>query len=160
MKTIVSKLCARCKEEKQISEFYNEDLRVLGEGKYCRNCLLIALKISSSSNKIPKKSFSKNQHRYDKMRKTKATALREIVLENYGSKCGCCRESNYEFLAIDHVNGDGAKMRRNKEHPATGYSLYKWIIENNFPKIFRILCHNCNQSLGIYGYCPHEKTHI
>ena len=35
--------------------------------------------------------------------------------------------------------------------------LQKWIIENNFPKGFQILCHNCNVAKGLYGECPHEK---
>ena len=27
-----------------------------------------------------------------------------------------------------------------------------------FPKDkYRLLCHNCNQSMGWYGYCPHQK---
>ena len=35
--------------------------------------------------------------------------------------------------------------------------LLKWIIKNNFPKGFQILCHNCNSAKAVYGKCPHEK---
>jgi hypothetical protein len=31
------------------------------------------------------------------------------------------------------------------------------VIKENFPPEYRVLCHNCNQSHGWYGYCPHEK---
>ena len=30
------------------------------------------------------------------------------------------------------------------------------INSNSFPPGFRVLCHNCNQALGAYGYCPHK----
>jgi len=77
------------------------------------------------------------------------------VIKGYGGCCACCGEKEYYFLAIDHVNGDGGIMRRNKAHPE-GAIFYKWIIENNFPKEFQILCHNCNMAKGILGHCPHE----
>ena len=158
MDTIVTKICKRCEREKSIEEFYNEDLKVLGEGKYCRDCLLIKLKLSSASTKVPEKSFRNNKKRYGENSVAQAQILRKIVLAHYGNRCECCGESNYEFLAIDHINSDGGKMRRNKEHPIGGYSFYAWIIKNEFPNIFRVLCHNCNSSLGYYGYCPHKNN--
>lgn len=30
-----------------------------------------------------------------------------------------------------------------------------WLIHNRFPEGFRVLCFNCNNSLGMHGYCPH-----
>lgn len=67
-----------------------------------------------------------------------------------------CGENTYEFLAIDHVNGGGNQMRKNKVHP-DGYQFLKWLIEKGFPSDFQLLCHNCNMAKGILGYCPHEK---
>ena len=32
-----------------------------------------------------------------------------------------------------------------------------WAIKHNFPDELRLLCHNCNFSLGAYGYCPHSN---
>jgi len=74
-----------------------------------------------------------------------------LVLEKYGRICACCKEERYEFLAIDHINGGGIKHRKeiNKK------TLYGWLKANNFPKGFRVLCHNCNSALGYFGYCPH-----
>lgn len=65
--------------------------------------------------------------------------------------CACCGEKRFEFLAIDHIHGDGSKHRK-----LVGKNMVRWIINNNFPNMFMILCHNCNQSMGIYGYCPHR----
>ena len=76
------------------------------------------------------------------------------VLEYYGSRCKCCGESRNEFLCVDHLNGGGSKHRKELRGKS---SIFRYIIRNNYPKEFRVLCHNCNQSLGYYGYCPHKK---
>lgn len=68
--------------------------------------------------------------------------------------CACCGDGHYEFLCIDHVNGGGMVHRKE----VGGSGIYYWLISNNFPGGFRVLCHNCNLSLGFYGYCPHEKA--
>jgi len=66
--------------------------------------------------------------------------------------CDCCGESHLEFLAIDHIDGGGNKERKKvKEY------LPLILKRNNYPKGYRVLCHNCNMSLGFYGYCPHNK---
>ncbi len=75
------------------------------------------------------------------------------ALQHYGMKCACCGESRYEFLTIDHINGGG---RKHNAEIGQGH-LYRWLKKNNYPEGFRVLCHNCNQSLGLYGYCPHQK---
>lgn len=76
---------------------------------------------------------------------------------NNNPKCSCCGEVHLEFLAIDHINNDGAEHRR-KEKIKSGTMFFRWLYKNKYPQGFRVLCHNCNQSRGFYGYCPHEKT--
>jgi|SRR3990170_1736825 len=78
--------------------------------------------------------------------------IRSSVLLHYGWNCACCGEGRYEFLAIDHINGGGRKHEKERK-----ISLDDWIVKNNFPEGFRILCHNCNMSLGNYKYCPHNE---
>jgi len=78
--------------------------------------------------------------------------------------CRCCGEkSHIGFLALDHIAGR-KEMDSEPELVKLGYSsslvktaLLNWIIKNNFPKGFQILCHNCNMAKGFYGKCPHEK---
>ena len=69
--------------------------------------------------------------------------------------CQCCKEIAIEFLTIDHIRGGGRKHTREKG-VGGGYSLYRWLIKNNYPEGFRVLCMNCNFAYGKYGYCPHN----
>lgn len=84
--------------------------------------------------------------------KRRYTALREETLALYGGRCQCCGEVHPEFLAIDHVRGNGATER--KELTAERF-LTKLIQFGEPHEDYRLLCHNCNSSLGYYGYCPH-----
>lgn len=57
--------------------------------------------------------------------------------------CNDCGETIIEFLALDHIDNTGGKHRKLITNSA-GSNMYKWIIKNNYPLIFQVLCHNCN----------------
>jgi len=82
--------------------------------------------------------------------------------------CKCCGENfHVDFLALDHIAGR-KKMNTEPKLLDKGYSsklrgkgLHSWIIKNNFPEGFQILCSNCNFAKGMTknnNVCPHEKT--
>lgn len=79
------------------------------------------------------------------------TDLREDVIAGYGAKCTCCGESNRYFLAIDHVNNNGAAERREMG----GATMLRRIRKANFPPEYQLLCFNCNSAKGYFGSCPH-----
>lgn len=81
--------------------------------------------------------------------------IRKLVIEHYGGKCGCCDVKNYEFLAIDHIDGGGNAHREKMQGKYRGIAEY--LYHNKWPEGFRILCHNCNSAIGFYGTCPHQK---
>ena len=81
------------------------------------------------------------------------TALRREVLAAYGSKCQCCGETEFQFLAVDHIDGGGAKHRRE-----TSNNVYQWLKKHDYPTGYQILCHNCNMAKGLYNQCPHNQT--
>ena len=90
--------------------------------------------------------------------KKRKAILKAAVFEAYGGAiCACCHETHLEFLSIDHISGGGAAHRRalGEGHHMTGNNFYKWLRDNAFPPGFRVLCMNCNFSLGHWGYCPH-----
>jgi hypothetical protein len=91
--------------------------------------------------------------------KTYRDRVRLTVLGHYGKDgipmCRCCNEARIEFLSLDHIKGGG---REDRERHTNSQQLQIHLIRDGFPEGYRTLCHNCNMSLGIYGYCPHERS--
>lgn len=80
--------------------------------------------------------------------------LRAEVVAGYGSACKCCLETEPRFLAIDHVEGGGRQERKK----LGGSAFFGAIIRASFPAEYRLLCHNCNMAMGLYGFCPHRPN--
>lgn len=99
-------------------------------------------------------------------------SIRLKILQNYSKAlsnsdvpcCNCCgQKSHVDFLAVDHIAGK-KEMDSEPELVKLGYSskltsarLRKFILENNFPKGFQILCTNCNFAKGMIknnNKCP------
>jgi hypothetical protein len=57
-------------------------------------------------------------------------------------KCAICGITDMDVLVIDHIDGGGT--RHAKERGTYTSHLYAYLIENNFPEGYRVLCHNCN----------------
>ena len=106
---------------------------------------------------------------------TKNDKQRLVILQKYSKLlsnsdipcCNCCGlNSNIQFLAIDHIAGK-EEMDSEPELVKLGYrskfansALKKWIVDNNFPKGFQILCHNCNLTKSFpknNNKCPMEN---
>ena len=68
-------------------------------------------------------------------------------------RCIRCGEDHIEFLAIDHINNNGCKEKKQFKG-----NIVLSIIRRSFPEGYQILCHNCNKSIGHYGHCPHKST--
>ena len=82
--------------------------------------------------------------------------LRLTILQYYSAEkpfCACCGEGMIEFLAIDHMDNNGAEHRR---EIGGGTKIYQWLKQNDYPEGFQVLCHNCNLAKGFYGKCPHQ----
>ena len=75
--------------------------------------------------------------------------LRSRVFSHYGPSCACCGST--ENLSIDHVNGDGAEHREElfgNERYGGGWKFWLWLVQNDFPPGFQVLCRSCNLSKG------------
>jgi hypothetical protein len=79
--------------------------------------------------------------------------LKELLFQIYGPDCRCCGEDKREFLTIDHIRPVGSKRTKNR----CGVGFFRWLKKMKFPKGYRVLCLNCNFSIGHFGYCPHRK---
>lgn len=81
---------------------------------------------------------------------------RLAIIEHYGGRCSCCGEAEPLFLEIDHINNDGKIHRQNIG--IGGRTLILWLIKNNYPDGFQVLCSNCNQGKKRGGgACPHKS---
>lgn len=143
-------LCERCYElrcspqrkakQRELVNRYKAKNRLLGLCDRCKNPRMEGL---SECIKCRQKTLDARIRR------------RQDVFDIYGGKCSCCGETRWEFLTIDHVNGNGNKER------LSGFKVYhlrkKLLIEGKPNPDYRILCMNCNFSIGIHGHCPHQN---
>ncbi len=120
--------------------------------KWLKNKLLTEPDFYKKKYYERKKDYKKFREQRNRWAKTNYQRLRLKAIEHYGGKCACCGEKRNEFLGIDHIDGGGTNHRKELK-----VSIYRYLSRNNYPKGFRVLCHNCNLSLGFYGYCPHKK---
>lgn len=120
--------CTKCGEVKPYREYHHSKSIKGGYVYQCKSC---------AGDYVRKRNRQRKQ----------------IVTNRYGGHCFCCGESNLEFLAIHHLNGDGGEHRKTlgTKHNA----IIDWLINNNFPDGFQTVCHNCHFALHLYGYCPH-----
>jgi hypothetical protein len=165
---IALRRCKKCGREKPIVDF---DFSVKAKGwrrHECRACHRARMNAWFLAHKKEAKQraaswYKQNpSHRWseEKKERTRANGRRyrrewlDVVIDHYGARCACCGETNRGFLTIDHINNDGARLR--KIH-GSGLSFYRWIIKSNYPDFFQVLCYNCNfgrQRNG--GHCPHR----
>ena|SRR5215475_90543 len=83
--------------------------------------------------------------------------LRQELVAAYGGCCACCGVEGWQFMTIDHIEGDGTEHRAALKD--TGSAVYRWLRRRGYPKEgFQILCWNCNQAKYMYGICPHAEA--
>jgi hypothetical protein len=63
------------------------------------------------------------------------------------------------FLVVDHINDNGLEHRNSIGQGirkiGSGSVIIAWLIKNNFPEGFQLLCANCNMAKQSGG-CPHK----
>jgi len=117
--------CLECGEV-FLPEIYNQKLC----GKECRNKFY--------SNKKKYRAYINERSRNWSKRK------RVQVLEHYGGKppkCAICGFSDLDCLDLDHKDNDGSIERKKFK---TSEKFFLWLIKNNFPEGYQVLCKNCN----------------
>jgi len=146
----------------------------------CENCARINRKYQNEKRRrlSPKakqilldrqKARQEKNREYYRLYQVRFRIQRKVnIFSHYSNgdiKCACCGEDFIEFLELDHIMGNGNIHRRHVAKEM-GYDyvshrapdIYPWIMKNNYPAGFRILCTNCNHSIGFRGYCPHQNT--
>lgn len=163
-------------------EICGTDIPATSRGKYCKTCCRA---VKNAANKkrfqanfdaglcrcgrarttptncdICHANRKRNAPKYLPQKRLKDTerrdAIKAKVFDYYGNCCACCEETEFAFLSIDHIGGWGKNHLKPDGNRYGGQALYQWIVKNNFPKGFRILCGSCHYAVSYYGYCPHE----
>lgn len=145
--------------QKQYREDNLEKIRAYDKERYANNRETVLARTKRYYAENKEKCIAKNKQYYEKHRERPRVIRakhRLLVLKHYSKgkfECACCGENGYDFLEIDHINNDGNKHRRED-----GFTdLARWLINNNYPQGFQILCTNCNRSKGKHGICHHIR---
>lgn len=153
---VKNKVCCHCHQNKELSEFGLERSKGDGHKGFCRSCASIYRRQHYNSKKAianttkwrdanPLKARSYS-HQY-------RIKLKETVIAGYGGKCTCCGETEIAFLTLEHLNGDGARHRK---ECGSSHGTYRDVIDRGFPKEYTILCMNCNYAERKGDKCPHK----
>ena len=143
------KQCFGCGETKPLSAYHKNRNRFDGLQQRCKQC--------STAYAVAHRRGPHGDRRR-RMDREAGKRLRGEVQAAYGGRCACCGESEPAFLAVDHVNGDGAKERRDLK-VGTGRKFYGYLKRSGFPRgRYRLLCHNCNMGIALLSSCPHQEV--
>lgn len=138
------KTCTKCQQSYPLSHY-----RAGGKGSWCKGCHYDYLKAWKKSD-----AAQPYVERHKLRQRERHQAQKREAMDAYGGVCACCGESELVFLAIDHVDNDGAEHRR-ESGMGKGPRAYRWLRDREYPPGFQVLCHNCNYAKS-RGTCPHQ----
>ncbi len=142
--------CKKCARE-YMQEYRNNNRERLNEYRISFRKRFIANLTPEEEKAFRLKETNKSKRLY--------AARKDAVFMAYGGYiCACCGETEKTFLTIDHMNNDGAKMRKEGTHNHTS-KLYRWLKDHGYPKDYQVLCMNCQVGkMRNNGICPHQVT--
>lgn len=116
---------------------------------YCEKCRTVRWRQQ-------KESYKRNRKKHNETTSRQFKEWRRKAIDTYGGKCACCEEAEFDFLALDHINGDGHIERKLQ----SDHKTYRAAVLTYQPEKYRVLCHNCNNGYAIYGVCPHADASV
>lgn len=149
-------ICSTCNLDKEPIDFHKNKCFKRGYAYWCKVCYNRARKDNPTKKQYDKYYRDKFKE-ITSLKHKQAQADKKLIGLKYYSKleipkCNCCGEDNIYLLTLDHIDGNGAKHR--KEDPSSK-SIYYWVCKNNYPDGFQVLCMNCNWGKSNHGVCPH-----
>jgi hypothetical protein len=129
-----------------------------GDRNICKDCRIIENREyrERRRKRIGNELFVKQEReRYKGCAERHNANKRLICLYAYGVNkkrnpfCNCCGDDEIRVLTIDHI----IPVYKTKELRKKGITLYCWLIKNDFPKTYQILCRRCNISKWRYEKC-------
>ena len=149
---MTTKICTKCLIDKPFSSFSKSKTGKFGLQYQCKDCKReYAQKhyAPGTDAQITRLYYLRDYRK----------SIKEQVFKQYGELCACCGENNKSFLTLDHINNNGAAHRRELGggRSTSTDKTWRWLVNNEFPEGFQILCYNCNcgkRDNG--GVCPHK----
>lgn len=133
-------ICLTCGLEQNINKFATPHPR----SKRCDDCTVKAGRSKYLKSRDHNLGRWRNRYRDQ----------RAEVISRLGGKCTCCGEDIEAFLTVDHIDPIGSTGRVQLGQQ----NIYSWLVYNNFPDGFRLLCSNCNHGRHRNGgICPHQE---
>lgn len=127
--------------------------------KYCQSCQKVKAKEWTENAIAKRPEYYQRKARENAWRYRLTVKVK--VLGHYSNQtftCGCCGESERDFLTINHLDGEGNRQSKELGIPRSSHRLCEWLIRNEFPAGYQVLCMKCNVAKGLYGACPHKRT--
>jgi RNA polymerase-binding transcription factor DksA len=126
---------------------------------YRKNTEAVKRRISEW-RELHKDAVNANTRKYRKENRAKITKqnleyhkkIRRKFIEMYGGVCACCGETIYEFLTIEHKQGQRGAAKKEFAYPA-----YLKAVREYRPDVYEVLCMNCNHAKSRLGVCPHKE---
>ena len=161
----MNKICSKCKKDLPIEMFtvhrktkdglYSQckECKRLSDKKYCNNNKH-KLKLKSHQYYLKNKEVITDKikvyikNNLDKHRAWGTKAKNKLKYEVFSHYCQSqspkcyCGESDLSLLTIDHIKGKGNKHRKKLGMNGGGYNFYRWLIKNDYPEGFQVLCFN------------------
>lgn len=70
---------------------------------------------------------------------------KQIILERYGKECAICGFDDIRALQLDHIEDNGSQERKELGgQKFSGVKFYRYLIKQDLPNGYQILCANCN----------------
>ena len=124
----------RLKKQREYTNKHRDHINKLAREYHERN--------KEKINKQTRDRYYKNHEKAIESGKKYREKVRLQVIEHYSKEKNCCElcgMADIDVLTIDHIFGGGRKHRKELK----GQRIDNWLIKNNFPEGYRILCMNC-----------------
>ncbi len=129
--------CKECRNEKQ------RRFRQTPKSKEWRKNYQQTEKYKEQSKECAQRPHHKKQARENQRKRRKIIKIQ--VISHYSKeqmKCCRCGFDDMRALSIDHIEGGGVKHRKSLNFIG-GCAFYRWLVKNNLPTGYQVLCMNC-----------------
>jgi len=132
----MKKICTKCEEGKELSEFYKAARMKDGYQSNCKVC----------QNTMSKISMDKNPDKYKDIRKRESDRLTKRFMDWKQNKgCACCEEDAPYCLELHHKDPAQKEIQANKLYK------YKWETFMTEARKCILVCSNCHRKIHYGG---------